>query len=249
MQNRCARLVTGTLFRTPTNALLNDLGWERLETRRLIHRLLFFHRLYYNHPPLPSYLTSLLTNTRLDATGLQLRNARLLSLPPIRLTSFRNSYIPSTIRQWNLLPETLRNTVSRRDFSRQVWQRFGAPESPTLNSVGTKTLNTQHTRLRVGMSTLHAHLFKFQLTQSPSCSCGYKYEDTAHYLLWCPHYTTCRTNLFNAARTIVQNFDVFSAKRKLEILLFGCHLSETQGISIAHHVQTFIAHSRRFSTD
>ena len=42
LQNRCARLVTGTLFRTPTNALLNDLGWQRLETRRLIHRLLFF---------------------------------------------------------------------------------------------------------------------------------------------------------------------------------------------------------------
>ena len=122
LQNRCARLVTGTLFRTSTNALLTDLGWERLETRRLIHRLLFFHRLYYNYPPLPSYLTSLMTDTRRNTTGLQLRNAHLLSLPPIRLTSFRNSYIPATIRQWNLLPETLRNTLSRRDFSRQVWQ-------------------------------------------------------------------------------------------------------------------------------
>ena len=99
LQNRCARLVTGALFRTPTDALLNDLGWERLETRRLIHRLIFFHRLYYDHPPLPSYLTSLLTDTRQDATGLQLRNARLLSIPPIRLTSFRKSFIPATIGQ------------------------------------------------------------------------------------------------------------------------------------------------------
>ena len=36
LQNRCARLVTGALFRSPTTALLNDLGWERLMTRRLI---------------------------------------------------------------------------------------------------------------------------------------------------------------------------------------------------------------------
>ena len=133
-----------------------------------------------------TFLTNLVTDTRQDATGLQLRNAHLLSLPPIRLTSFRNSYIPATTRQWNLLPETLRNTPSRRDFSRQVWQRFGAPDPPTLNTVGTKTLNTQHTRLRVGLTTLNAHLFQFQLTPSPSCSCGHKFEDTAHYILRCP---------------------------------------------------------------
>ena len=64
-------------------------------------------------------------------------------------------------------------------FSRQIWQRFGAPDPPTLNTVGTKTLNTQHTRLRVGLTTLNAHLFQFQLTPSPSCSCGHKFEDTA----------------------------------------------------------------------
>ena len=248
LQNRCARLVTGTLFRTPTNALLNDLGWERLETRRLIHRLLFFHRLYYNYPPLPAYLTNLVTDTKQDATGLQLRNAHLLSLPPIRLTSFRNSYIPATTRQWNLLPETLRNTPSRRDFSRQVWQRFGAPDPPTLNTVGTKTFNTQHTRLRVGLTTLNAHLFQFQLTPSPSCSCGHKFEDTAHYILRCPKYTTHRSNLLSAVRPMLRHFDDLSDKHKLDTLLFGRSLSEAQGISIAHHLQTFIAHSRRLNT-
>ena len=248
LQNRCARLVTGTLFRTSTNALLNDLGWERLETRRLIHRLLFFHRLFYNNPPLPSYLTNLLTDTRRDATGLQLRNASFLSLPPIRLTSYRRSFIPATIRQWNLLPEEIRNISSRREFSRQVWQRFGAPEPPSLNTVGTKTLNTHHTRLRVGLSTLHAHLFQLQLTTNPSCTCSHNYEDTAHYILRCPLYTTHRINLFDAARRIVPAFDTFSDKHKLQALLFGHSLSETQGASIAQHLQTYIAHTRRFNT-
>ena len=211
-------------------------------------QIAIFHRLYYNYPPLPAYLTNLVTDTRQDATGLQLRNAHLISLPPIRLTSFRNSYIPATTRQWNLLPETLRNTPSRRDFSRQVWQRFGAPDPPTLNTVGTKTLNTQHTRLRVGLTTLNAHLFQFQLTPSPSCSCGHKFEDTAHYILRCPKYTTHRSNLLSAVRPMLRHFDDLSDKHKLDTLLFGRSLSEAQGISIAHHLQTFIAHSRRLNT-
>ena len=250
LQNRCARLVTGTLFRTPTDALLKDLGWERLETRRLIHKLLFFHRLYYNYPPLPSYLTNLLslTDTRHDATGLRLRNVQLLSLPPIRLTSFRRSYFPATIRQWNLLPESLRNTLSPREFSRQVWQRFGAPEPPALNSIGTKTLNIQHTRLRVGLATLNAHLFQFQLTPSPACSCGHKHENTVHYMLWFPQYTNQRLIFLNDIRSIFPNFDSLSAKQKLDTLLYGSSLSEAQGIFVAQHLHIYIAQTHRFDS-
>ena len=246
LQNRCARLVTGTLFRTSTDALLNDLGWERLEDRRLIHKLLFFHRLYYNNPPLPAYVTNLITDTRQDVTGLRLRNAQLLSIPPIRLTSFRRSFIPATIRHWNRLPESLRNTLSRRDFSRQVWQRFGTPEAPTLNSVGSKTGNTHHTRLRVGMSHLHAHLFQVHLTPSPACTCGHTQEDTAHYILWCPLYTRHRSRLFDVVRPIIPNFDNLSSRHKLNALLFGTNLTKNQGIQIAHYLQAFITHTQRF---
>ena len=35
----------------------------------------------------------------------------------------------------------------------------------------------------------------------------------------------------------------------VDTLLFGRSLSETQGISIAHHLQTFIAHSRRLNNN
>ena len=152
LQNRCARLVTGALFRSPTITLLNDLGWERLETRRLIHKLLFYHRLYYNNPVLPSYVTDLSTGTRHDDTGLRLRNESHVSVPPTRLQSFHRSYIPSTTRQWNLLPSSLHMTTFRKDFARQVWQRFGAPDPPLFHSHGSKTGNKLHTRLRLKLS-------------------------------------------------------------------------------------------------
>ena len=44
------------------------------------------------------------------------------------------------------------------------------------------------------------------------------------------------------------HYDDLSDKHKLDTLLFGRSLSEAQGISIAHHLQTFIAHSRRLNT-
>ena len=248
LQNRCARLVTGTLFRTPTDSLLKDLGWERLEDRRQIHKLLFFHRLYFNNPPLPSYVTDLLTDTRHEATGLNLRSAHLLSVPTTRLVSFRRSFIPATIRQWNLLPEPLRNTPSRRDFARQVWQRLGTPEPPKMHSLGSKIANTYHTRLRVGHSSLSAHQFTVQRTSSPACTCGYTSEDTAHFILWCPLYTNQRLHLYNAAQTIISEFHKFSPKHKLNVLLHGHNLTENQSIQIAYHLQTYITQTRRFTT-
>lgn len=197
LQNRCARLVTGAMFRSPTIALLKDLGWERLETRRLIHKLIFFHRLYYNNPPLPSYLTDMLTDKRQDATGLRLRNETHLTIPPTRIASFHRSFLPSTIRQWNLLPLPIRDITSRQDFARQVWQRFGSLEPPTFHSHGSKTGNILHTRLRIGLSTLNAHLFQIcHIISSPSCKCGHHNEDTTHYILYCPLHNNHREHCF-----------------------------------------------------
>ena len=185
LQNRCARLVTGALFRSPTTTLLNDLGWERLKTRRLIHRLLFFHRLYHNHPPLPAYVTNMLTDTRQDAMGLRLRNANLLTIPPIHLKSFQRSYIPSTIKQWNLLPAAIRNIKSLPDFTRQVWQRLGTPQPLPLSSYGNKTAKIHQTRLHIRLTTLNEHQFRnqHQSTLNQTCRCGHPHENTSLYTL------------------------------------------------------------------
>ena len=61
LQNRIARLTTGTPFRTSTVKLRQETGWEILKTRRELHRLTFFHKLAHrpdttilhqnHHPP------------------------------------------------------------------------------------------------------------------------------------------------------------------------------------------------------
>ena len=248
LQNRCARLVTGAMFRSSTTALLNDLGWERLETRRLIHKLTFFHRLFYNNPPLPSYLTDILTDKRHDATGRRLRNESHLTIPPTRLASFHRSFFPSTIRQWNMLPLPTRDIISRQDFARQVWQRFGALEPPPFHSHGSKTSNALHARLRIGLSTLNAHLFQIchDTTSSPSCTCGHHNEDTTHYILCCPLHNDHRMTLFAEIVTILPQFDELSNRDKLNTLLYGTNVSKTQQANIASMFQTFIVRTQRF---
>ena len=249
LQNRCARLVTGTLFRSPSTTLLEDLGWEKLETRRLIHKLLFFHRLYYDSPPLPSYVTDMLTDTRHDATGLYLRNATTLTIPPIRLASFHQSYIPATIRKWNLLPSALRSITSHSEFSRQVWRQFGAPEPPLFYSYGTKVGNINHTRLRIGLSTLNAHLFQIchPSVASPSCSCGHPTEDTIHYVLWCPLHNIHRSVLLNEMNTLLPGFEHLSARNKLNTLLFCKNVPKDRWTTVADLFQTYIAKTQRFN--
>jgi len=214
----------------------------------MIHKLIFFHRLHYNNPPLPSYVTDLSTDPRQDATGRRLRNAQALSIPFPRLVSFQRSYIPATISLWNQLPESFKNTPSHREFARLVWQRFGAPEPPTLFSVGQKSENMHHTRLRVGLSTLHAHLFKIQHpnTPSPSCTCGHLTEDTNHFILRCPLYNNQRQQLLRSVRTILPGFDNLTSNSKLDILLFGKTMNENDGICIAQYLHTYIHHTHRF---
>ena len=64
LHNRIARLITGTMKRSSTDRLLDELGWVKLQTRRKIHRLTYFHRLFHNNPPLPSYISNMLPDTR-----------------------------------------------------------------------------------------------------------------------------------------------------------------------------------------
>ena len=111
-----------------------------------------------------------------DRTRLALDCGALTFSPPCHHVLHRSivcrPYFPATIRKWTLLPATLRNIQCCFDFVRQVWQRFGAPEQPLIHYTYTepKQGNIHHARLRIGFTTLNAHLFQIQHhgTSSPS---------------------------------------------------------------------------------
>ena len=242
LQTRAARLVTGTPFRTPSDKLRRELGWDSLKTRRKIHKLLFYRKLLDNRHSLPDYLTLTLTQTRGAVTQRRLRNTDTMTLPPNRTTSFQRSFIPDTTRLWNRLPQFIRASSSPATFKKTLTKHTGVTAPPTYYSIGNKTGNTLHTQLRTGTLPLNAFLFQTQKTEAPHCPCGFRQEDTTHFILHCPLYERLRGELFTTTSHIT-NTD-FRNKQpliKLQTLLHGHNLNNTERHHIAKHFQTFIS--------
>ena len=139
IQNRAARLITGAYRRTSTNALLNELGWTTLHVRRDISTPHLLHKIKRHAS---------------NITNRNVRNSKNISLPPNRLSSFKNSFFPTTIRRWNKIPEEVRMEDCVRSFKQAVAQIFDFNIPPSYYSLGNKTDNIFHTRLRLGLSSL-----------------------------------------------------------------------------------------------
>ena len=79
------------------------------------------------------------------------------------------------------------------------------------------------TRLRVGLSHLREHEFRynFQDTINPLCSCSLEIESTSHFFLRCQNFITPRTNLMNELckfDSSILNLDEISITK---LLLYG----------------------------
>ena len=247
LQNRIARLVTGVPFRTPTNKLLLDLGWNILSARRHIHGLSMYFKLINTTGSLPDYITNALPRTRQQATRRTLRNASQYSLPQNNTTLFQRSFIPATTRNWNKLPECIRATASPKSFKRGVLQLLGVPPPPPYYILGSKIGNILHAKLRMGMSDLNAHQYSVQKTLTPSCHCKDTPETTNHFITQCPLYTDCRFQLFPTLSNILHfDFSQLSRDTQTHMLLHGTHISADARDGVVRSFHDFLFATKRF---
>ena len=82
-------------FATPTSKLRRRLWimvWDKLTTRRQIHKLSLYHN--FNNPKhqTPNYITAMMPETRAHNTGRTLRNANTHTVPPNRTTSYQRPF-------------------------------------------------------------------------------------------------------------------------------------------------------------
>ena len=248
LQNRVARLVTGTLRQTSTDKLRHELGWDLLKTRRNTHKLAMYFELRRPQSHIPAYITSIIPNTRRQDTDRALRNADTQTLPANRITSFKNSFVPATTKLWNSLPTQIRNKPSTASFKKAVRRHLGTPIPPTYFSFGTKFGNKLHTRLRVGMSKLNAHLYPVQLSESPQCKCGSPSETLNHFILNCPLYQNARGHLFQSISTNLNiNITNLHPTELTNLLLNGPNHPSGGGRELACLFQSYLRDSGRFS--
>ena len=135
---------------------------------------------------------------------------------------FKNSFFPSTLKGWNNLDPHIRKFKSISIFKSNI-SKFARPKPNNVyyfhNPKGIRLL----TRLRLGLSHLHEHKFKysFQDCLNHLCFCGNEIETSTHHLLHCHTYINERMTLLNKIKSINCSILEFSDAVVTKILLFG----------------------------
>ena len=85
--------------KTSTTELINKLGWETLETRRIQHQLTFFYKIKQNliNIKLPQHIITPCSCTRNSNTNKYIQIHA-------RINTYAHSFYPRVIRAWNTLP-------------------------------------------------------------------------------------------------------------------------------------------------
>ena len=168
---------------------------------------------------------------------------------PARTQKFRYSFFPDTSNSWNQLSSFIKNSSSLNIFKKRYMEFFNVEPNPIYglhNPVGLKYL----TRLRVGLSHLCAHKYQhnFSDTDSKFCTCGNNIPETVeHYLLFCPHHTHTRSELFGKLSKIISLLIFTSPFVTCNLLLHGNHDFDFQtNKKILELTICYIISSKRF---
>ena len=87
-----------------------ETGWEKLKDRREKHKLVQFYKMTKHLTP--HYINCLVPGTFGNIHDNSTRNASAFSVVRTRTSLYYNSFIPSSVRLWNLQPDNIRLSPS-----------------------------------------------------------------------------------------------------------------------------------------
>ena len=193
IQYEAARIVTGCTKLVSIDSLMAEIGWAMLSDRRRKHKLVLFYKVV--NGLCPDYLCNMISNPENEALTYNLRNAADILRIPARTSLYYYSFLPSSVREWNSLPENVKQSPTLSEFKRKL--DLPDNKSNTLFYYGSRSLQIYHVRLRTNCSSLNADLFRKRLVESPLCpECGVP-ETPEHYLVYCKKFDQIRVELRN----------------------------------------------------
>ena len=98
MHYNAALAITGAICGTSQTKLYAKLGLESLKARLWFRRLLYFHK--FKSYGLPPYILQLIPQ---ESSSYNTKNSEDISKYHCRQDSFKNSFLPWIIREWNNL--------------------------------------------------------------------------------------------------------------------------------------------------
>ena len=157
---------------------------------------------------------------------------------------YRQSFLPSMVKEWNKLPLVIRQSSSIDSFKNKLVKMKCLPKPPFYFNSGSRQGQIHHARLRMQNSDLNDYLVKRHISEYPQCACGAPKEDPEHYLLFCPKYSEERKIL---TRTIGQ-IELPLDSNMIDNLLHGNHrLTGTDNKILFEAVAIFIVSTKRFT--
>ena len=92
--------------------MINHLSWPTLESRRTFLKLLLFYKIEKNLVKTSINLVPLTTITQ--------GHSYCFSIPSVNINTFANSFVRSTAKLWNNLPEPLVSTVNLNEYKEHL---------------------------------------------------------------------------------------------------------------------------------
>ena len=158
--------------------LYKKLGLEPLQQQRWYRKLCYFFKLIKTKS-----LKYLFNNIPTVRSTYRTRNIDSIPQFNVRHTFFRNSYFRYIATEWNNLDKRIRTSESFSIFKKNILQFIRLSPNSIFNCHNPKGVKLL-TRLRLGLSHLRDHNFKysFQDSLNPICNCGTDAETTTQYL-------------------------------------------------------------------
>ena len=253
VQRQAALAITRAYQHTSHQNLLTELGLERLETRRTKAKLTLFFKMKKNLAP--NYLQQLIPEEVGQQSQYNLRNSTSIQLPKASTNYFLKSFIPSTIRMWNELPENIRLKNDLEDFKKELLQIYKPPEISKAHLMSARDGHIQLLRIKLGLSGLNFHRRKFHFIQHSNCPyCGSNKEDPIHFFFICTEYAAPREVMVNGLMQALPNHghqiatigERKTQRKLIKLIIFGTGNFDTD-TKLFKVVATFIESTKRFS--
>ena len=202
---RACLAITSAIQGTSREKLYDELGLHSLAKRRWRSKLIFFYKIV--NKLLPDYLYSYLEFPSQNDYHLRSASTSVIRAYRSRTKSFKKSFFPYCINEWNNLTVEIRNAKSINIFRKSITKE---KKKNSLFSVYDPLSVKLLTRLRLQFSHLNEHKFKhgFRDTIDPICACRTEIETTEHFFLRCHFYSTQRLELFENLKKIDSIFSI-----------------------------------------
>jgi len=101
-------------WRSSVTAMLNSFNWSTLESHHVYSKLVMFYKIINSHIQVPSLsLNPIYTSTR--------GYSQHFRPPYTSLNTYLFSFLPSTFKLWNNLPENIVNQPTLSDFKKSLY--------------------------------------------------------------------------------------------------------------------------------